>query len=256
MLNCLGAIIIPFDNETSFSVKVQVKDNIGLIWVNVTLRPPAKPLNTTDPVTLAMIFFQVTNSGESILDLHDTKLTDPSGIEIPHSVSDGYIKIFRHDVAIIDVVASTNATYINVTAENQGDIAESFNVSAYYDAHLIGTTIVASLAPGANVTLGFVWDTYGVAPCHRYNITGKASIVPYETDVADNVMVDGSVKVKMVGDLNGDGIIDIFDVVAVGLAFGSKPGDPNWNEDADIVEDNLIDIFDLVYIGIHFGERC
>ena len=105
MLNCLGAIIIPFDNETSFSVKVQVKDNIGLIWVNVTLIPPAKPHNTTDPVTLAMIFFQVTNSGESILDLHDTKLTDPSGIEIPHTVSDGYIKIFRHDVAIIDVVA-------------------------------------------------------------------------------------------------------------------------------------------------------
>jgi len=262
ILNCLGAIIIPFDNETSFSMKVQVRDNLGFIWVNVTYRPPAQPLNTTDPVTLAMIFFQVTDSGESILDLHDTKLTDPSGTEIPHTVSDGYIKIFRHDVAIIDVVASTNVTYagrlvyINVTAENQGNTAETFNVSAYYDAQLIGSVVVSDLAPGANITLGFVWDTSGVAPCQWYNITGKASIIPYETDVADNVFVDGSVKIKMLGDINGDGVINIYDLRIVAKAYGTKIGDPRWNEDADLYKDGRINIYDLVCIGRNYGKKC
>ena len=262
ILNCLGAITIPFDNETNFSMKVQVKDNLGLIWVNVTYYPPAQSLNTTDPVTLAIIFFQVTDSGESILDLHDTKLTDPSDAEISHTVSDGYIKIFRHDVAIIAVAVSTNITYagrlvyVNVTAENQGDIAESFNVTAHYDTQLIGTAVVASLGPGANVTLNFVWDTTGVVPCHHYNITGEASILPYEVDTADNIFVDGTVKIKMLGDVNGDGIIDIFDLVSVALALGSVPGDPNWYEEADLLQDNIIDIFDLVVVGMHYGEVC
>ena len=262
MLNCLGAIIMPHNDETNFLMELDIDDATGLIWVNVTYYPPAEPFNTTEPVTLAIIFFQVTDSWESILDLHDTRLADYSNTDIPHRVSDGYIKIFLHDVAIIDVVASTNATYvgrlvyINVTAENQGDIAESFNVSAYYDAQLIGTTVATGLMPGANVTLSFVWDTSGVAPCHWYNITGKASIVPYEVDTADNVLIGGSVKIKMLGDFNGDGIIDIFDLVTVGLAFDSKPGDPNWNEDADIIKDDVIDIFDLAYIGMHFEEIC
>ena len=262
ILNCLGAIIMPFDNETNFIMELDIDDTAGLIWVNVTYYPPAQSLNTTDPVTLAIIFFQVTDYGESILDLHDTKLTDPSDAEIPHKVSDGYIQIAWHDVAIINVVASTNMTYvgrlvyINVTAENQGNVPETFNVSAYYDTQLIATDVVTNLEPGANITLNFIWDTEGVPPCHRYNITGEASILPYEVDTADNIFVDGTVKIKMLGDLNGDGIIDVFDLVAVGMAFGSKPGDPNWDEETDLVQDNLIDIFDLVYIAMHYGEKC
>lgn len=55
-------------------------------------------------------------------------------------------------------------------------------------------------------------------------------------------------------DVNSDGVIDIFDIAAVALAFGSKPTDSNWNLDADINEDELIDIFDLVVVALHFGE--
>ena len=58
------------------------------------------------------------------------------------------------------------------------------------------------------------------------------------------------------GDVNFDWIVDIVDIVIVALAFGSKPGDDNWNPHADVApEFNLIDIVDIVSVAIHFGEE-
>ena len=58
---------------------------------------------------------------------------------------------------------------------------------------------------------------------------------------------------SLVGDLNDDGVVDIFDVVILALAFGSKPGDPNWNPDADLNDDGVVDIFDVVILINNFG---
>jgi hypothetical protein len=54
------------------------------------------------------------------------------------------------------------------------------------------------------------------------------------------------------GDVNGDGKVDIFDLAAVGLSYGSKPGDSNWNPNADVHKDDKIDIFDLATVGVNF----
>ena len=56
------------------------------------------------------------------------------------------------------------------------------------------------------------------------------------------------------GDINADGIVDIFDCVKIAIAFGATPKDPNWDPDSDLNNDNTIDIFDLVIVAIHFGE--
>jgi thermitase len=55
-------------------------------------------------------------------------------------------------------------------------------------------------------------------------------------------------------DVNEDGMIDIVDIVIVALAFGSKPGDPNWNPYVDLNQDGIVDIVDLVMVALHFGE--
>jgi hypothetical protein len=62
------------------------------------------------------------------------------------------------------------------------------------------------------------------------------------------------VVVAMPGDINADGIVDIFDCVKIALAFGAKPHDPNWDPNSDIDNSHLTDIFDLVIVAIHFGE--
>lgn len=58
------------------------------------------------------------------------------------------------------------------------------------------------------------------------------------------------------GDVNGDSVVDIFDLAAVGLAYGSRPGDVNWNPDADLNNDNTVNIFDLATVGLNYGKIC
>jgi hypothetical protein len=55
------------------------------------------------------------------------------------------------------------------------------------------------------------------------------------------------------GNVNGDNAVDIFDAVILALAFGSQPGDSNWDPRADITGDELVDIFDMVIVALDFG---
>ena len=55
------------------------------------------------------------------------------------------------------------------------------------------------------------------------------------------------------GDINMDGIVDIFDVVTLAVSFGSEPGDENWNPAADTNHDDIVDIFDAVVVTSNFG---
>ncbi len=54
-------------------------------------------------------------------------------------------------------------------------------------------------------------------------------------------------------DFNNDGIIDIFDLVRLALAYGSMPGMPNWDPYVDLNQDGTIDIFDIVVVALRFG---
>ena len=55
-------------------------------------------------------------------------------------------------------------------------------------------------------------------------------------------------------DLNGDGVVDIFDVVIMAKAFGSKPGGSKWNSVADLNYDDVVDIYDVALIVQNFGQ--
>jgi len=121
-----------------------------------------------------------------------------------------------------------------------------------YSSHAIGTQTV-TLESGASTTLTFTWNTTDFAK-GNYTISAYAWPVLGETDTTDNTFIDGWVVVAMVGDINADGIVDIFDCVRIALAFSATPHDPNWDPNADIDNSNLIDIFDLVIVAIHFAE--
>jgi uncharacterized repeat protein (TIGR01451 family) len=55
------------------------------------------------------------------------------------------------------------------------------------------------------------------------------------------------------GDLDGSGRIDGFDLGLMGLAFGSRPGDANWNSDADLDGDGTVGNGDLDILFENFG---
>lgn len=60
---------------------------------------------------------------------------------------------------------------------------------------------------------------------------------------------------QIAGDINEDGIVDIFDVVTVAVAFSTVLGDPNWDPRADANSDNVVDIFDLAIVAINYGQE-
>ncbi len=58
-------------------------------------------------------------------------------------------------------------------------------------------------------------------------------------------------------DINHDLAVNLYDAVWICLAFGSQPGDPNWNPRCDIAEPyNVVDEYDLMIVCMNYGRRC
>jgi len=108
-----------------------------------------------------------------------------------------------HDVAVTSVTPSATevtageVVTITVVVENQGTETETFDVTSYYGSVAIGTQPVTELAADTSETLTFSWDTTGLEG--TYTIKAEASVVPDETDTADNTLTDGTVTVSAPG---------------------------------------------------------
>ncbi|MCJ7630789.1 PQQ-binding-like beta-propeller repeat protein, partial [Candidatus Bathyarchaeota archaeon] len=164
-----------------------------------------------------------------------------------------------HDVAVTNVAPSKTVVgqgyslNINVTAANQGDYTETFNVTAYANTTIIASQAV-TLTSGNSTTLTFTWNTTGFA--YAYTIGANATILPGETSTSDNTFVDGLIKVSCVGDLNGDYITDGQDYQLVKKAVPSSPGSPNWNQNADLNDDGLVDGQDFQTVKKNIGQSA
>jgi len=58
----------------------------------------------------------------------------------------------------------------------------------------------------------------------------------------------------LAGDVDNDGDVDVFDAIAIVNAFGSVPGAPNWNEEADFDLNNAVNVFDVISLVNNFGQ--
>lgn len=57
-------------------------------------------------------------------------------------------------------------------------------------------------------------------------------------------------------DLNDDGAVNILDISIVARAFGSKAGDPSWNELADLDKNSVVNIIDISMVAKDFGKTA
>jgi hypothetical protein len=57
----------------------------------------------------------------------------------------------------------------------------------------------------------------------------------------------------ILGDVNGDDIVNIFDLVIVSQNFGQTPP---TNPAADVNGDSIVNIFDLVIVSSNFGQTA
>jgi hypothetical protein len=157
------------------------------------------------------------------------------------------------------VTPSTDKTYvglkvnIDVVVTNLGDANATFDVYVFYDSNLIGTQKVEELPPLNSSTLTFIWDTKGVTPCHNYTISANATLLG-DVDLSNNVVTDGKVKIKMVGDVNGNGIVNMDDVYKLILAFLIDKDSSDWDPNLDMDGNGIVNMKDIFLTIRNFGS--
>jgi len=119
----------------------------------------------------------------------------------------------------------------------------------------------------------YIWDFNDTTPListeyptidHIYSKPGNYTVTLTVVDSegqSDTIthIVEVENKTTPVYDINGDGKINIRDVAIVAYSYGSYPGHPRWNPDADITgpngePDGKVDIRDVALVASHFGE--
>ena len=178
---------------------------------------------------------------------------------------DGIVEvIWEHDVAILNVSRTPSWVYVGrivnftITISNNGNFVENVTITLYYnitEGKQICTILLENLLPGENMTLLISWNTAGVAP-RNYTITVVADIEKPDSNPGDNILTNINVQVRILGDINGDLVVDIKDVFLIAQSFGSYPTHPMWNPDADLDDNGRVDIKDIFLVAKNFGKKA
>ncbi len=205
---------------------VQSVDNVaGTITYAVTLISPAPPVSGSG--VLATIVFTGTSTGTSNIHFTSAQLVDNLVQPIPSTTQDGSIEV------VLTLSSLQGRAYLQGRSDHSG---VSIRAGSY-----AGTT-----GPDAQYALTLPPSTYEVMaskPGYLPSYLSGVNVEPGSPTVLDDVSLVG-------GDVNQDGIINIFDLVLVGLNFGQAP--PS-DARADVNGDGGVDIFDLVLIGVNYG---
>jgi hypothetical protein len=76
----------------------------------------------------------------------------------------------------------------------------------------------------------------------------------YEGAKATNKTTFELMRERLSTDINGDGVVNIFDVAIVAKAYGSYPGHPRWNPAADLDSNETVNIFDVAKVAKDYGK--
>jgi parallel beta-helix repeat protein len=200
--------------------------------------------------------FTPTSEGSYII---YANVTDSVGVQAASNTVNVTVNDAIHDVALTGVTVPVSEAYegwvlnFNVTVANFGNVTETFSVTLSYNSTSIATFVVDSLAPNSTQTLLFSWNTTNV-PCGNYTIQAETVLSPGETNLANNVLVDGTLRINLMGDVNGEGKVDMNNIMTILNAFGSYPGHPRWNPACDLNQDGRIDLADIVTALMNFGK--
>jgi hypothetical protein len=168
------------------------------------------------------------------IDTVDTYFLDPDGVEIPGTRENGSYEINKPAVPKVKYTLFVDATTGGTTSPVPG--------SYVYDEGMVATVEAFNNS-------GYVFDHW------RLDDLNAGSANPI------NVTMDGNHTLVAVfkafgneGDVNKDGKVDVKDVYAVCLAFGSDSHSPKWKPECDLNADGRVDIRDLWIVWKNYGK--
>jgi hypothetical protein len=163
---------------------------------------------------------------------------------------------FIGDIVEINVTAAVlNAHFANGTLDSV-----NFTVTAEYDNGVIGEDNATLVTEGQTRNFTIYWDTAGVLASTPGNYTIEAYVTLWtESGWDDTIEFNDAqlieVLVRIPGDVNNDGIVDIYDVGAISAHWTPAPAGPQgYNILVDINHDGNIDIDDMEIVSAHWGE--
>jgi hypothetical protein len=254
-------------------------DAHGHLWWAVSSKYPTVTGITYAEQAIFEIVFHAIATGTCNLQLSGTILADHNGAAIVHAKADGSITVGTRDLTVTSITVdkldcqiykddthADGSTYyypVEVNIQNTGTLAAgTFNVSltvyAYNGTFTEATqeiNVTTGLGAGASAIVNFT-GLFHPTKTGMYKLTATVDSQNnvIEDNEANNVLVLDNVPVTVMGDINGDGHVNILDGVTISLAWEATPTNTWWNIKADLNHDGVIDVFDATRIGIHWGE--
>jgi len=148
----------------------------------------------------------------------------------------------------LNISLSKTETYPNhpihiiITLRNRKNTNQTVIVTCKNTIELLNHAIV-NLLPNTTTTLNLSW-TVNIA-----SIQLIIAEVTFPSNITSSKLAFALLNVKKLGDINGDGKIDLKDLEQAALAFGAFPQMKSWNPNADLNLDNKIDILDIALIA-------
>jgi parallel beta-helix repeat protein len=166
-----------------------------------------------------------------------------------------------HDLSIFGVhafktiIGQGYPLQIFVDIRDEGDFPEDFDVTVDLVSGGIGYLSIfgVHIVSGSTTTVTLLWNTASSAK-GTYSLVAHISQVPYEINMADNTYPDGTVKITISGDVNGDFFVNIQDVGLVAA---------NWQKivppapaNVDINGDGRINIQDVGQLAANWQKHA
>ena len=152
---------------------------------------------------------------------------------------------------------------VSVTIRNQGVLnAGPFRVDLWKDQLALPTNpatsdggqLVNSLAHGASVTLSYD-ISYPTGGLYNLWVVPDSLNSVSEMDEANNARAMGLAVNRLDGDADGDGQVNVVDLMLVIGASSSRPGDATWNRACDFDDDDYVGPLDLLAVHDNYGAN-
>jgi Zinc carboxypeptidase/Dockerin type I domain len=140
-----------------------------------------------------------------------------------------------------------NRTLCRYLVERIGNLSSSRGVEPFrYSGEFSGDAMAIGDAAKLGITSFLIELAENMVSLEEVRTTLLQKIIPIASVLSQES------GLTLIGDVNGDKRVDIYDALLMAGCFGSRPSSPNWNPNADVNGDGIVDIYDVITLQSHF----